>query len=95
MKDGPVTSDMLEEIARPQDIILRMPVLDQSLASALDASSSSWEDILDGKAGDAHRMFSNPLVKRQLRFKRKECEDALFPLLRLIVNNQQQSTPDE
>ena len=95
MKDGPVTSDMLEEIARPQDIILRMPVLDQSLASALDASSSSWADILDGKAGDAHRMFSNPLVKRQLRFKRKECEDALFPLLRLIVNNQQQSTPDE
>lgn len=96
MKDGPVTSDMLEEIARPQDIILRMPMLDQSLASALDASSSSWEDILDGKAGDSHRMFSNPLVKRQLRFKRKECEDALFPLLRLIVNNQQSApTPSE
>lgn len=89
MKDGPVSSDMLDEVARPQDIILRMPMLDQSLASALDASSSSWQDILDGKAGESHRMFGNPLVKRQLRFKRKECEDALFPLLRLIVSNQQ------
>lgn len=89
MKDGPVSSDMLDEVARPQDIILRMPMLDQSLASALDASNSSWQDILDGKAADSHRMFGNPLVKRQLRFKRKECEDALFPLLRLIVSNQQ------
>lgn len=92
MKDGPVTSDMLDEVARPQDIVLRLPVLDQSLASALDASSSTWLDILDGKAPDSHRMFSNPLVKRQLRFKRKECEDALFPLLRLIVNDHQ-ATP--
>lgn len=89
MKDGPVTADMLDEVARPQDIVLKMPVLDQSLASALDSSSSTWLDILDGKAPDSHRMFSNPLVKRQLRFKRKECEDALFPLLRLIVNDQQ------
>jgi len=91
MKDGPVSSDMLDEVARPQDIVLRMPVLDQSLASALDSSSSSWQDILDGKAADSHRMFGNPLVKRQLRFKRKECEDALFPLLRLIVNDQQKA----
>ena len=91
MKDGPVSADMLDEVARPQDIVLKMPLLDQSLASALDASSSSWIDILDGKAGETHRMFSNPLVKRQLRFKRKECEDALFPLLRLILNDQQKA----
>lgn len=89
MKDGPVTADMLDEVARPQDIVLKMPLLDQSLASALDSSNATWLDILDGKVTDGHRMFSNPLVKRQLRFKRKECEDALFPLLRLILNDQQ------
>jgi len=92
MKDGPVSSEMLDEITRPQDIVMRMPMLDQSLASALDASSSSWLDILEGKAAESHRMFSNPLVKRQLRFKRKECEDALFPLLRLIVTNQHETS---
>jgi len=41
-------------------------------------------------------MFGNPLVKRQLRFKRKErkerkeceeCEEALFPLLRRIIKD--------
>jgi len=87
LKDGPVASDLLDEIVRPQDMVLRIPVLDQSLASALDASNATWQAILDGKAPDSHRMFGNPLVKRQLRFKRKECEDALFPLLRRIVKD--------
>jgi hypothetical protein len=32
-------------------------------------------------------MFGNPLVKRQLRFKRKECQDALLPLLRRIIKD--------
>ena len=53
----------------------------------VDASNATWQAILDGKAPDSHRMFGNPLVKRQLRFKRKECEDALFPLLRRIVKD--------
>lgn len=87
LKDGPVPTDVLDEIVRPQDMVLRIPVLDQSLASALDASNATWQAILDGKAPDSHRMFGNPLVKRQLRFKRKECEDALFPLLRRIVKD--------
>lgn len=87
LKDGPISSELLDEVVRPQDLVLRIPVLDQSLASALDASNSTWQDILDGKAPDSHRMFGNPLVKRQLRFKRKECEDALFPLLRRIVKD--------
>ncbi len=87
LKDGPVGSEILDEIARPQDIVLRMPVIDQSLASALDASSATWSDILDGKAENIHRMFTNPLVRRQLKQKRKECEDALFPLLRRIVKS--------
>lgn len=87
LKDGPVSSDLLDEIIRPQDLVLRMPVLDQSLAAALDASNATWMDILEGKVQDSHRMFGNPLVKRQLRFKRKECEDALFPLLRRIIKD--------
>ena len=87
LKDGPVSSDLLDEIVRPQDMVLRMPVLDQSLAAALDASNASWLDILEGRVTDSHRMFGNPLVKRQLRFKRKECEDALFPLLRRIIKD--------
>jgi len=87
LKDGPVSSDLLDEIVRPQDLVLRMPVLDQSLAAALDASNATWTDILEGKVQDSHRMFGNPLVKRQLRFKRKECEDALFPLLRRIIKD--------
>jgi hypothetical protein len=87
LKDGPVSSEDLDEIVRPQDLVLRMPVLDQSLASALDASNSTWLDILEGRSPDSHRMFNNPLVKRQLRFKRKECEEALFPLLRRIIKD--------
>jgi hypothetical protein len=87
LKDGPVSSDLLDEVVRPQDMVLRMPVLDQSLAAALDASNASWLDILEGRVTDSHRMFGNPLVKRQLRFKRKECEDALFPLLRRIIKD--------
>lgn len=87
LKDGPVSSDLLDEIIRPQDLVLRMPVLDQSLAAALDASNAMWLDILEGRVQDSHRMFGNPLVKRQLRFKRKECEDALFPLLRRIIKD--------
>jgi len=87
LKDGPVSSDLLDEIIRPQDLVLRMPVLDQSLAAALDASNATWLDILEGRVQDSHRMFGNPLVKRQLRFKRKECEDALFPLLRRIIKD--------
>ncbi|MDP1587472.1 MAG: hypothetical protein Q8M07_07020, partial [Prosthecobacter sp.] len=87
LKDGPVSSEQLDEIVRPQDMVLRMPVLDQSLAAALDASNASWLDILEGRVPDSHRMFGNPLVKRQLRFKRKECEDALFPLLRRIIKD--------
>ena len=87
LKDGPVSSDLLDEIIRPQDLVLRMPVLDQSLAAALDASNATWLDILEGRVADSHRMFGNPLVKRQLRFKRKECEDALFPLLRRIIKD--------
>lgn len=87
LKDGPVSSDLLDEIIRPQDLVLRMPVLDQSLAAALDASNATWADILEGRVQDSHRMFGNPLVKRQLRFKRKECEDALFPLLRRIIKD--------
>lgn len=87
LKDGPVSSDLLDEIIRPQDMVLRMPVLDQSLAAALDASNATWLDILEGRVTDSHRMFGNPLVKRQLRFKRKECEDALFPLLRRIIKD--------
>lgn len=85
LKDGPVSSELLDEIVRPQDIVLRMPVIDQSLAAALDASCATWSDILDGKAEGSHRMFANPLVRRQLKQKRKECEDALFPLLRRII----------
>jgi hypothetical protein len=87
LKDGPVSSELLDEIVRPQDLVLRMPVLDQSLAAALDASNATWLDILEGRVADSHRMFGNPLVKRQLRFKRKECEDALFPLLRRIIKD--------
>lgn len=87
LKDGPVSSELLDEIIRPQDLVLRMPVLDQSLAAALDASNATWLDILEGRVADSHRMFGNPLVKRQLRFKRKECEDALFPLLRRIIKD--------
>ena len=87
LKDGPISSEQLDEIVRPQDMVLRMPVLDQSLAAALDASNASWLDILEGRVTDSHRMFGNPLVKRQLRFKRKECEDALFPLLRRIIKD--------
>lgn len=87
LKDGPVASELLDEIVRPQDMVLRMPVLDQSLAAALDASNASWLDILEGRVPNGHRMFGNPLVKRQLRFKRKECEDALFPLLRRIIKD--------
>ncbi|WP_395747718.1 hypothetical protein [Prosthecobacter sp.] len=87
LKDGPVSADLLDEIVRPQDLVLRMPVLDQSLAAALDASNATWQDILDGRVADSHRMFGNPLVKRQLRFKRKECEEALFPLLRRIIKD--------
>lgn len=87
LKDGPVSSELLDEIIRPQDLVLRMPVLDQSLAAALDASNATWMDILEGRVQDSHRMFGNPLVKRQLRFKRKECEDALFPLLRRIIKD--------
>ncbi|WP_397385614.1 hypothetical protein [Prosthecobacter sp.] len=87
LKDGPVSSDLLDEIIRPQDLVLHMPVLDQSLAAALDASDATWLDILEGRVADSHRMFGNPLVKRQLRFKRKECEDALFPLLRRIIKD--------
>jgi hypothetical protein len=86
-KDGPVSSDLLDEIIRPQDLVLRMPVLDQSLAAALDASNATWLDILEGRVTDSHRMFGNPLVKRQLRFKRKECQDALLPLLRKIIKD--------
>ena len=87
LKDGPVSAELLDEIVRPQDLVLRMPVLDQSLAAALDASNATWLDILEGRVVDSHRMFGNPLVKRQLRFKRKECEDALFPLLRRIIKD--------
>ena len=87
LKDGPVSSELLDEIIRPQDLVLRMPVLDQSLAAALDASNATWTDILEGRVQDSHRMFGNPLVKRQLRFKRKECEEALFPLLRRIIKD--------
>jgi hypothetical protein len=87
LKDGPVSSELLDEIIRPQDLVLRMPVLDQSLAAALDASNATWLDILEGRVTDCHRMFGNPLVKRQLRFKRKECQDALLPLLRRIIKD--------
>jgi len=84
LKDGSVSSELLDEIVRPQDMVLHVPVLDQSLAAALDSSNATWLDILEGRVADCHRMLGNPLVKRQLRFKRKECEDALFPLLRRI-----------
>jgi len=47
LKDGPVSSELLDEIIRPQDLVLRMPVLDQSLAAALDASNATWLDILE------------------------------------------------
>jgi hypothetical protein len=85
LKDGPVNPETLDEIIRPQDIVLKMPVLDQSLAAALDASNATWEAILEGRVADSHRMFGNPLVKRQLRLKLKECEEALFPILRHIL----------
>jgi hypothetical protein len=85
LKDGPVNPETLDEIIRPQDIVLKMPVLDQSLAAALDASNATWEAILEGRVADSHRMFGNPLVKRQLRLKLKECEEALYPILRHIL----------
>lgn len=85
LKDGPVNPETLDEIIRPQDIVLKMPVLDQSLAAALDASNATWEAILEGRVADSHRMFGNPLVKRQLRLKLKECEEALYPILRRIL----------
>ena len=87
LKDGPVSPETLDEIIRPQDIVLKMPVLDQSLAAALDASNATWEAILEGRVSDSHRMFGNPLVKRQLRLKLKECEEALYPILRRILKD--------
>lgn len=54
------------------------------IAAALDASNATWLDILEGRVAVSHRLFGNPLVKRQMRFKRK---DALFPLLRRIIKD--------
>ncbi len=79
LKDGPVSPETLDDIIRPQDIVLKMPVLDQSLAAALDASNATWEAILEGRVADSHRMFGNPLVKRQLRLKLKECGRGPLP----------------
>ncbi len=85
LKDGPVAAEAVDELVRPQDMVLQLPLVDQSLCAALDACrETSWQDILDGKSSGGHRMFGNPLVIHQLKVIRQEFENAFMPLIRRI-----------
>lgn len=88
-KDGPLNSSVLDELVRPQDTLVHLPLIDRSLAAALDASNCQWSNILAGNSIGSDPMFGNPLVRRQLKMKIKECESSLFPLLTKILDHQQ------
>lgn len=81
LKDGPVTNDMIQKVHRDGDSIMRMPLLDTALAAALDAIGGLWTDICEGRAGQNEKLFTNPLVRRQLRSKIREMEVVFAPLI--------------
>ena len=81
LKDGPVTNDMIQKVQREGDTVLRMPLLDTALASALDTIGGLWTDICEGRTGQDEKLFTNPLVRRQLRTKIREMETVFAPLI--------------
>lgn len=81
LKDGPVTNDMIQKVQREGDVVMRMPLLDTALASALDAIGGLWTDICEGRSGQNEKLFTNPLVRRQLRSKIREMETVFAPLI--------------
>ena len=81
LKDGPVTNDMIQKVQREGDILIRMPLLDTALASALDTIGGLWTDICEGRTGKDEKLFTNPLVRRQLRTKIREMETVFAPLI--------------
>lgn len=81
LKDGPVTNEMIQRVQRDGDTVLRMPLLDTALAAALDAIGGLWTDICEGRTGKDEKLFTNPLVRRQLRTKIREMETVFAPLI--------------
>lgn len=81
LKDGPVTNDMIQKVQREGDVLIRMPLLDTALASALDTIGGLWTDICEGRTGKDEKLFTNPLVRRQLRTKIREMETVFAPLI--------------
>ena len=81
LKDGPVTNDMIQKVQREGDVVIRMPLLDTALASALDTIGGLWTDICEGRTGKDEKLFTNPLVRRQLRTKIREMETVFAPLI--------------
>ena len=84
LKDGPVTLDMIESVRQPNDTVVKMPLLDSALAAAVDAVGGIWGDICEGRTAQEQRLFTNPLVRRQLRTKLREMEIAFAPLIARI-----------
>lgn len=81
LKDGPVTNDMIQKVQREGDVVMRMPLLDTALASALDSIGGLWTDICEGRSGQNEKLFTNPLVRRQLRSKIRDMETVFAPLI--------------
>lgn len=85
-KDGQVPPSMVEKVARPQDTVLRLPLLDAELAAATDLAAATWRNILKDAAARSTGPFANPLLKLQLKKKRDDFEKALRPLVAMLAS---------
>lgn len=84
-KDGQVPQMMVEQVVRPQDTVIRLPMLDAELAAATDLAAATWRKILHNANTGNGGPFANPLLKLQLKKKRDDFEKALRPLVAMLA----------
>ncbi len=84
-KDGQVPPAMVEKVVRPQDTVIRLPLLDAELAAATDLAAATWRHILKDAGARSSGTFANPLLKLQLKKKRDDFERALRPLVTMLA----------
>jgi hypothetical protein len=84
-KDGQVPPAMVEKVVRPQDTVIRLPLLDAELAAATDLAAATWRHILKDAGSRGGGPFTNPLLKLQLKKKRDDFERALRPLVTMLA----------
>lgn len=84
-KDGQVPPAMVEKVVRPQDTVIRLPLLDAELAAATDLAAATWRQILKDAGARSSGTFANPLLKLQLKKKRDDFERALRPLVTMLA----------